>query len=211
MRQPKYSEEMKNEQKVYLYGASGHGKVVAEIAEAMGLQMGGFIDDNPQLEEIWGFPVYSSIPAEAVSVFYSVGNNLTRKKLVEKYHHHPSFNLIHPNSYLSTRTYLGCGNVIMAGVIINPDVKIGNHCIINTQSSIDHESVLEDYVHISPNVALAGNVKVKEGAHVGIGASVIQGITIGKWATVGAGAVVIEDVPDFAVVVGNPAKVIKIK
>ncbi len=68
---------------------------------------------------------------------------------------------------------------------------------------------LEDFVHISPNVAIAGGVKIGEGTHIGIGACIIPGITIGKWVTVGAGAIIIKDVPDFAVVVGNPAKIIK--
>jgi acetyltransferase EpsM len=68
---------------------------------------------------------------------------------------------------------------------------------------------VEDFVHISPNAALAGNVKVGEGTQIGIGACVMQNIRIGKWAIIGAGAVIIRDVPDYAVVVGNPGRVIK--
>ena len=62
---------------------------------------------------------------------------------------------------------------------------------------------------MSPNVSLAGNVTIGEGSHIGIGSCVIQGIKIGKWATIGAGAVIIKDVPDYAVVVGNPGTIIK--
>jgi acetyltransferase EpsM len=69
--------------------------------------------------------------------------------------------------------------------------------------------VVADFVHISPNAALAGNVKVGEGTQVGIGACVMQNITIGKWATIGAGAVIIRDVPDYAVVVGNPGRIVR--
>ena len=97
----------------------------------------------------------------------------------------------------------------MPQVVVNADVTIGKHCILNSGSIIEHDCVLSDYVHISPNASLAGNVSVGEGTQIGIGASVIQGITIGKWVTIGAGAVIIEDVPDFAVVVGNPGRVIK--
>jgi acetyltransferase EpsM len=71
--------------------------------------------------------------------------------------------------------------------------------------------VIADFVHISPNATLSGNVKAGEGSHIGAGATIIQGITIGKWCTVGAGAVVIKDVPDYATVVGVPARVINIK
>jgi acetyltransferase-like isoleucine patch superfamily enzyme len=84
----------------------------------------------------------------------------------------------------------------MSGVSINSAVSIGKHCIINTNSSIDHDCVIEDFVHISPNAALGG--------------SVIQGIRIGKWCTIGAGAAIIRDIPDGATVVGNPGKIIKV-
>jgi sugar O-acyltransferase (sialic acid O-acetyltransferase NeuD family) len=97
----------------------------------------------------------------------------------------------------------------MAGVSINSGVNVGKHSIINTNSCIDHDCVLNDFVHVSPNAALAGSVTVGEGTHIGISACVIQGIKIGTWATIGAGAVVVDDVPDYAVVVGNPARIIK--
>jgi acetyltransferase EpsM len=96
-------------------------------------------------------------------------------------------------------------SVVQAGTVI------GRHCIINTSASIDHDCVIEDFVHISPNATLSGNVRVGEGTHIGAGATIIQGITVGKWCTVGAGAVVIRDVPDYATVVGVPARVIKVK
>ncbi len=99
----------------------------------------------------------------------------------------------------------------MPKACVNAEVKIGKHCIVNTASVIEHECVIEDFVHISPNATLAGNITVKEGAHIGIGANIIQGVNIGKYAVIGAGAVVISDVPDYAVVVGNPAKLIKIR
>jgi sugar O-acyltransferase (sialic acid O-acetyltransferase NeuD family) len=198
-----------DKENLYLYGASGHGKVVAEIAETLGFSILGFVDDNPNLNQIWDYPVHHSIPEDAQSMVLSLGNNFIRKKLAEKLNplSYPVF--IHPKSTLSSRTNFGEGTVVMAGVTLNADVQIGKHCILNTNSSIDHECEIGDFVHISPNATLAGNVKVEEGAHVGMGASVIQGRKIGKWSIIGAGAVVIEDVPDFAVVVGNPAKVIK--
>lgn len=193
---------------MYLYGASGHGKVIVEIAEKLELDIKGFLDNNPNIHSIFEYKVSNKIPKDG-EVFLSMGNNKTRKIIAEKY---PQFNypiLIHPNTIISKRASVNIGTVIMAGVTINSDVKIGKQCIINTSATIDHECVIEDYVHISPNVALAGNVEVGEGTHIGIGASVIQGIKIGKWCMIGAGAVIIRDVPDYAVVVGNPGKIIK--
>ena len=88
-------------------------------------------------------------------------------------------------------------------------VKIGKHVIINTAASIDHDCIVEDFAHVSPNATLSGNVKVGEGSHIGAGAVIIPNITIGKWAMIGAGSDVTKNVPDYSVVVGNPARKIK--
>ena len=97
----------------------------------------------------------------------------------------------------------------MPGVTINSSTIIGAHCIINTNSSVDHDCVLEHYVHISPNATLCGSVFVGEGTHIGAGSVLIPGVKIGKWCTIGAGSVIIKDVPDYSTVVGNPGKIIK--
>jgi acetyltransferase EpsM len=99
--------------------------------------------------------------------------------------------------------------LILEGVVINTGTSIGKHCIINTSSSLDHHNKISDFVHIAPGTHTGGNVEIDEGAFLGIGTSVIPGIKIGKWSIIGAGSVVIEDVPDYATVVGVPGRVIK--
>ena len=195
--------------KNYLYGASGHGKVVAEIAAESGITILGFIDQNKMIGECLGLTVSETVPSEVDKIFISIGNNKVRKDISKTFHNNQFLTLIHPKSTISKTAKIGVGSVVMAGVTINAEVQIGKHCIINTNSSIDHDGVIENYVHISPNATLAGNVLVGEGTHIGIGACVIQGIKIGKWVTIGAGTVVIKDIPDYAVVVGNPGKIIK--
>lgn len=194
---------------MFLYGASGHGKVIAEIVEDLGLTVEGFIDQNIGKKNVLGYPIISSsakgINGEAV---ISMGANDIRKKIVEDNPHLKYIKLVSPKSQVSWRAFIEEGTVIMQGVVVNNEVKIGKHCIINTNASVDHDCVLEDYVHVSPNVGLAGNVKVGEGTHIGIGANVIQGVRIGKWCTIGAGAVIIRDVPDGATVVGNPGRIL---
>lgn len=197
--------------KLYLYGASGHGKVIAEIAEDIGYKIEVFLDADPSKTTILDYKIHNNIPKHPIDLVISIGNNVVRKKIVHQNTNFKYLTLIHPNSNVSRRAILGEGSVVMAGVSINSDVQIGKHTIINTNASVDHDCRVEDFVHISPNAALAGNVIVGEGTHIGIGASVIQGIKIGKWCTIGAGAVIIKDVPDGATVVGNPGKIIKIK
>jgi len=196
---------------MYLFGASGHGKVIAEIAEENHIAVDGFIDADLSKQEILGYKVIHQIPEHEIETIISIGNNKVRKKIVDNNKNFIYPTLIHSKTSISKRAKIAEGTVVMSGVSVNSEVNIGKHCIINTNASVDHECIISDYVHISPNAALAGNVEVGEGTHIGIGASVIQGIKIGNWCTIGAGAVIINDVPDGATVVGNPGRIIKIK
>ena len=192
-----------------LYGASGHGKVIADILLECRHTPVEFWDDAPSAD--FNFKV-SKTPAdfsdEQDEVVVSIGINATRKKIVEKLNDNVRYGrAIHPKSVLSNTVTIAEGTVVMAGAVINIDTTVGKHCIINTNASVDHDCINADYVHISPNVALCGNVSVGEGTHIGAGSVVIPGIKIGKWACIGAGTVVIRDVPDNATVVGNPGRI----
>jgi len=193
--------------KLVLYGAGGHAKVVAEIAELSEYAELVFCEDKLTKTKVWGYPVVSEVD-ECEECILAIGSNAVRRKLALDLRNRFVI-LIHPKNQISRRVFIGEGTVIMAGVSVNVDVSIGKHCIINTNASVDHDCVIEDFVHLSPNAALAGNVHIGEGTHVGIGACVIQGIKIGKWCTIGAGAVIIHDVPDGCTVVGNPGRIIK--
>lgn len=197
--------------KVCLYGASGHAKVVAEVFRSQDVIITAVVDDNPKTDVLLSIPVYNSKKfffSEQTEWLIGIGNNKTRKRIVEKLAL-TYISAFHAKAVVSPSSMIGWGTVVMAGTVINAEVSIGNHCIINTNATIEHDCQLADYVHISPNAALAGNVIVGEGTHIGIGASIIQGVVIGKWATIGAGSVIIKDVPDYATVVGNPGKIIK--
>ena len=197
---------------IYLYGAGGHAKVILEILQAQQVHDVAVIDETKE-GMLLDIPIVgTSVPenvTSADSLIIAIGNNSFRKHISATNSGLKYTTAIHPSSNISPRTIMGEGTAVMAGVSINADTMVGRHCILNTNCSVDHDCKIDDFVHISPNAALAGNVNVGEGTHVGISACVIQGIKIGKWAIVGAGAVVIDDVPDYAVVVGNPARVIK--
>ncbi|NMH29497.1 acetyltransferase [Flavobacterium silvaticum] len=194
--------------KTCLYGAGGHGKVILDIFEANNIQIQAVIDDNASISEVLGVPVIHKIPDENCPVLISIGNNKTRKNIAEVLGCDFS-TAIHPSAIISKHVTIGEGTAVMAGVIINPDSVIGKHCIINTGAILEHDNTIGDFAHISPGAVLAGNVSIGQGTHIGTNVSVIPNVKIGKWATIGAGSVIISDVPDHAVVVGNPGRIIK--
>jgi sugar O-acyltransferase (sialic acid O-acetyltransferase NeuD family) len=204
---------MSHTNRIFLYGASGHAKVICEILEAQHRNPYGLIDDNLNVTSLLEYPVFHSLQEAAVTAedqfIISIGNNRIRKAIAAKLNSKKFACAIHPAAVISPRSSVGSGTVVMPNVSVNAHSNIGNHVILNTNCSIDHDCLLEEFVHISPNAALAGNVQVGEGTQIGIGACVLQNVRIGKWVMIGAGAVIIRDVPDFAVVVGNPGRIIK--
>lgn len=198
---------------ILLFGASGHAKVVCSCLESQSVLIEGIFDDNESIKFLDNYPVlgrYTSNTYSNIPIIVSIGNNQIRKDKVSLIEH--SFGLAkHSSAIVDKLVYIGEGSVIMHMVIVQRGVSIGKHCIINTAASIDHDCIIEDFVHISPNATLCGNVHVGEGTQVGAASVIKQGIKIGKWAIIGAGSVVINDVPDFSVVVGCPAKKINIK
>ena len=194
---------------MYLYGASGHAKVIIDIIRSMGLPVDGIFDDNDALKTLSGIEVAHKWSGQS-PIIISIGNNKIRKLIAERLGCEFG-KAIHPSSVISTSVSIDVGTVVMAGAIINAEANIGKNCIINTGASIDHECVIGDFVHIAPHSTICGNVYVGEGSWVGAGATVLPGINIGRWCTIGAGAVVIRDVADNTVVAGVPAKIIKYK
>ena len=199
---------MSNSDKVYLYGASGHAKVVKDIAKLAYVNVPCLIDDNPNVNELDGLKVVHS--AEGLSpLIVTIGDCQIRRKIVEKIGEREYMTVVHPKAVLAGSVKLGYGTVVMAGAILNPCATIGNHCIINTGASIDHDCIIHDFVHIAPHCTLCGEVEVGEGTWVGAGTTIKQGIHIGKNCFIGAGSVVVNDIPDGCLCYGNPARVVK--
>lgn len=206
---------MKN--KLLIIGASGHGKVIADIAIKMNKwETIAFLDDDKSIKECLGLEVVGKTMdsfkhKDEAEFFVAIGNNSTRERIQERLIDKglSIASLIHPNAIIGTDVEIGIGTVVMAGVVINSSSKIGEGCIINTSCSLDHDNVIEDYVHISPGANLAGTVKVGKGTWIGIGSVVSNNINICSEATIGAGAVVIKDIIEAGTYVGVPVKKIR--
>lgn len=197
-----------------IIGASGHGKVVADIAIQMDKwQDIYFLDDNENVKECVDLEVIGNITEaarykEAADFFVAIGNNKTREKIQDEliYKGLSVAKLIHPSSVIGRDVEIGIGTVVMAGVVINSSSRIGKGCIINTSSSIDHDNVIGDYSHISPGVNLAGTVAVGKRSWLGIGSTVSNNVNICNDCKVGAGGVVIRDINEPGTYVGLPVR-----
>ena len=191
--------------KVVIIGASGHAKVIADIIKKSNDEIVGFLDDNLEIQGrvifddkiVLGTTSKEDIEKYSDNYFViGIGSNRVRKIISNKYPNLKWYTAIHPNAVIANGVEIGEGTVIMAGVVINPGTKIGNHCIVNTCSSLDHDNILENYVHVSPGSHLAGTVKVGEGTWICAGVTVINNINISNNNIIGAGAVVIDDIID---------------
>lgn len=203
--------------RLLVLGAGGHAKVVVDAARAAGIyELVGVLDERARGRsgDVLGVPVIGG-PETIEQAEYSdcavvvaIGDNETRARVASELKEMGRVfaTVIHPSAQMGADVIIGDGTVVFAGVVINAGTAIGRHVIVNSRASIDHDGRVDDFVHVSPGVSIAGGVRVKRAAHVGIGASVIQNVTIGEWAIVGAGAAVVSDVPDGAVVGGVPAR-----
>jgi sugar O-acyltransferase (sialic acid O-acetyltransferase NeuD family) len=200
----------------YVYGAGGHGRVVADILGDMGRDVCGFLDDSPTAptEELGlvrpgvnlGGPTALSHIDQPVVL--AIGDNLVRRQLAEQLDL-DWISAVHPSALISSNARLGQDNVIVHGSIVQAHTRIGSHVLINTGASIDHHNDIGDFVHVAPHSTLCGGVTVGEGTFLGAATTVIPGVRIGRWCTVGAGSTVLSDLPDHCVAVGSPARVIR--
>lgn len=193
-----------------IIGASGHGKVVADIARKNGYDEILFLDDNVNCTACGNDPViggsdrYRDFDCDMV---VAIGNAKVRQRLQEKLEAAGKsvVVLIHPDAVIADDVTIGAGTVVMAGAVINSASIIGKGCIINTCASVDHDCVAAHYVHISVGAHLAGTVTVGARTWIGIGAVVSNNLTITADCMVGAGAVVVRDLTERGVYKGVPA------
>lgn len=202
--------------KVVIIGASGHGKVVADIIRKSGDKILGFLDDNPEIEtEYFGFPVLGTVADSIkyisnVEFIIAIGNANIREKIAKKLQKVSWYIAIHPTAVISDiDVTISEGTVVAANAVINSGSIIGKHCIINTGAIVEHDNRIDDFVHVSVGSRLGGSVSVGKGTWVGIGASVRNNVNICGGSMIGAGAVVVKNIEESGIYIGNPAGKIK--
>lgn len=193
--------------KLIIIGASGHGKVVADIAKHNGYEEIVFLDDDELLRECAGYPVVGkSDSAPEGEVFVAIGNAKIRKMLMERFSDRIQPTLIHPNAVIAEDVLIGEGTVVMAGAVVNSGSVIGKGSIINTCSSVDHDCIVADYVHVAVGAHLCGTVKVGESTWIGAGATISNNVSICGDCMIGAGTVIVKDIKEEGTYVGVPAR-----
>jgi sugar O-acyltransferase (sialic acid O-acetyltransferase NeuD family) len=196
--------------KVILQGGGEHARVVLDCLLSQEVEVLALFDPkyNGHLFNVPQLGVYDPTYEPEAKAIIAIGDNALRKRvaLLTK---HLFANIVHSSSIFSQQAFMGTGNMILHGTIVQANSNLGNHIIVNTGATIDHDCKLGDYVHIAPGAILCGTVTVGEGSFIGAGAIITPGRKIGSWSIVGAGAVVIHDVQDNTVVAGNPARIIK--
>jgi UDP-N-acetylbacillosamine N-acetyltransferase len=189
---------------IYIYGASGHGMVVGDIAKDNKYDNVIYIDDGKN-----AYLSFEDIKLNNhIEIALGIGNNEIRKKIFNKLisYNFKVVNLIHSSAIILSNVKIGDGTIIMPNVVVSSYSSIGKGVILNTSSIIEHECLIEDFSHISINASLAGGVKIGNSTFVGMGASVINKVQIASGNTIGAGSVVIKDTKINQTLVGIPAK-----
>lgn len=187
--------------RLVIIGASGHGKVIADIATKI-----VFLDDNESLSECAGFPVVGkscqAVDSDGDKII-AIGNAKIRERIQSTVE---SVTLVHPDAVVSRRVKIGEGSVVMAGTVINSDATIGKGCIIITGASVDHDCMIGDFAHVSVGAHVAGACHIGERTWVGAGATISNNVNVCSDCMIGAGAVVIKDMNEPGTYICVPVK-----
>jgi sugar O-acyltransferase (sialic acid O-acetyltransferase NeuD family) len=208
-----------------VWGAGGHGRVVADLIRVTGNLVAGFVDrDWARVGELSGSDPaivrwteaefvasldrgYFPVPVTAAAL--GIGDNDLRWVAYGRLAGRPVPALIHPSASVGAEVSLAPGVVVMAGAVLNPGVSVGPAAIINSHAVVEHDCQIAEGAHVSPGAVLSGGVRIGALAWIGAGAILLPGVKVGARAIVGAGTVVLHDVAPGTIVVGNPARLLR--
>lgn len=205
-----------------IYGAGGHGRVVAETAQRAGFRVAAFLDANAELHHslIEGLAVLQppgtreavrllerSFGAFTIGLALGLNNDRQSAALSVLALDISLATIVSCHAVVSASASIGHGSVVMPGTVINAGATLGCGVIVNTGAVVEHDCRLGDFVHLSPRAVLGGGVTIGPLAHIALGATIIPRISIGARTTVGAGSVATRDLPDDVTAFGCPARI----
>jgi sugar O-acyltransferase (sialic acid O-acetyltransferase NeuD family) len=208
---------MTDARRVFVFGASGHAKVVIDAIEREGRDAIAFVCDDAadkQGTELMGYRVVGGREAllerrmEAAAGIVAIGDNRIRMNVAAWLVDHgwQLTPVVHPAAAIARDVEIGEGTVVMAGCVINSGARIGRNAIVNTGATIDHDCEIGDGVHVAPGAHLCGHVAVGAGSFVGAGTTIVPLVHVGCDAVIGAGSTVLQNLPDQARVAGSPCR-----
>jgi sugar O-acyltransferase (sialic acid O-acetyltransferase NeuD family) len=200
-----------------IFGAGGHAVSVANVALSAGYTLKHFVDKNRTGQNLLGISIISDLNDLDGLDFYcygiAVGDNAVRERIYNnlkiKYANLKFPPLVHASATVSLFTSIGDGTVVMPKAVIGPNSKIGNFCILNTLSSIDHDCLMLDFSSLAPAAVTGGSVQIGLRSVVSIGATIKHGLKIGHDSVVGANSYLSKDLPDNQLAYGTPAKYVR--
>ena len=207
-----------------IIGAGTYGEVYLAYLQEAGVEVVGFLDDNKTIQgtNVKGVPVLGGVDLLQTlkstygveAVYCPIGNNKLRVRFLSlaKELGYKTPNYIHPSVIISPNVTIGDGVYILLGTSIMPYTVIKDYVMISMNVGLAHHSILENGVFLSTGCNFGASIHANKYAYCGISSTIMTGVKeLGEDCLIGAGAVVIRDVPDRAVVAGVPAKVIKYK
>lgn len=199
--------------KIIILGAGGHGRVIADIALALGYDSIAFLDDATPADN-FPYTYLGKIPEadrfvdEHTEFVVGIGSNIVRRRfqevLTEK--NYLLATLVHPSAVIGSNVVLAPGTVVMPGGIVNNGAHLGRGVIVNTSASVDHDCLIGDFCHISPGAHLCGTVELGENSMIGAGSTVINNLKIPSNTIIGAGSVVVRSLDESGIYFGVPAR-----
>ena len=200
-------------QNVIIIGASGHGRVVADIVRCAGDCVLGFLDDRTDITQWVGAPLLGPVSDYVkyldTPMIIAIGSQDIRQRIAETLKDVCWYTAIHPQAVIAADASVGIGSAVMAGCIINSGAEVGQHCIINTGAIIEHDCRIADYAHISVGAKVAGTVCIGKKTWLGIGSVISNNLSVCDNSIVGAGAVVVRSITEPGTDVGVPVRRIK--
>ena len=189
---------------VVIVGASGHGRVIADIVRACKDTVVGFLDDDESKETLGKIADWNKYKDNEFII--GIGASEIRDQISKRMDGAQWYTAIHPSAIVSPSATIGEGTTVMPNAVVNADAKIGKHSIVNSGAVVEHDNCIGDYSHISVGAKLGGTVHVGNHTWVGIGATVSNNIHICGGCIIGAGAVVVKDIERKGTYTGIPAK-----